>query len=282
MDRETEAAEAPRFCQQHEAMNHIFPERLSKWIGSQRPEMDTVGLSASSVYLFENMVLKVSRSGSESQGEAAMLRWLHGKLPVPKMFEFFSQEGTDYLLMERLPGKMSCSQDYLKDPGALVQKLAGSLKLWWSLDPLDCPVDQCLDAKLRTAKHNIETGIATEENTEPDTYGPNGFQSPGHLLTWLNNNRPEEDLCVTHGDFCLQNLFFDGDSLSGFLDLSRSGVSDRWQDIALCWRSIRDNLSGRYARDPSAQHYEDLLFDYLDIPKDPVKLRYYLLLDELF
>ena len=259
-----------------------LPEQLNKWIGSQCPEEDSVGLSVSSVLLYPDCVLKISPSGDGSRTEAAMMRWLRGKLPVPEVIEYLSQDGKDYLLMERLPGEMSCSPRLEKDPKKLVSLLASALKMWWSVDPAGCPSDQTLDIKLKYAEENVLSGYASTENTQPDTYGPNGFESPRHLLEWLKNNRPEEDLIATHGDFCLPNLYFSGDTLTGFLDLSRSGVSDRWQDIALCWRSLQDNLNGRYASVPLEEHYEDLLFEYLGIEKDEKKLRYYILLDELF
>ena len=59
------------------------------------------------------------------------------------------------------------------------------------------------------------------------------------------------------------------------------GVSDKWQDIALCYRSLRDNMNGSYG----GKVYDfnpDLFFKKLGIEKDEKKLNYYLLLDELF
>ena len=263
-------------------MNSDFPEQINKWLGSQRPDEDTVGLSMSSVLIYPEYVLKISPSGEESKDEASMMRWLQGKLPVPKVIEFISHDGKDYLLMERLSGEMSCSPGMLRDPDKLVRLLSASLKMWWSIDPKKCPVDQSLNRKLQIAEKNVLSGYASVENVQPNTYGPNGFRSPEHLLDWLKENKPDEDLTVTHGDFCLPNLFFSGDKLTGFLDLSRSGISDKWQDISLCWRSLQDNLNGRYASAPIDELYEDLLFEYLGIEKDEKKLRYYILLDELF
>lgn len=263
-------------------MSIFVPEKLNKWIGSQCPETDSVGLSVSSVLIYPEYVLKISPSGADSCTEAAMLRWLQGRLPVPKVTEHLSEDGRDYLLMERLPGEMACSREMMKDSELLVKHLADALKMWWSLDVSDCPSDQTLDVKLKAAEENVRSGYASTENVDPGTYGPDGFGSPEHLLLWLKENRPEEDLAVSHGDFCLPNIFFENGALSGFLDLGRSGVSDRWQDIALCWRSLRDNLHGRYASYPVEGNYEDMLFEYLGMEKDARKLRYYLLLDELF
>lgn len=59
------------------------------------------------------------------------------------------------------------------------------------------------------------------ENVEPDTFGPNGFSNQEELLVWLEKNRPQEDIVLTHGDFCLPNVFIDNDKISGFIDFGK-------------------------------------------------------------
>ena len=259
-----------------------LPGKLQTVLGGAVPVSDTVGLSSSSVYLYPDKVLKISSAGPDSENEIRMLQWLHGKIPVPGVICSLRSDSMDYLLMERLDGHMSCAPDLTDDPERLVLLLADAMRLWWSLDPANCPSDQCLDRKLEAAEANVISGAVDTALTDPGTFGPSGFSSPEDLLKWLKENRPPEDIAVTHGDFCLPNVFFSGTRLSGFLDLSRSGTADRWTDIALCWRSLRDNLHGRYAAHPSAGTEEDLLFDALGVRPDPERLRYYLLLDELF
>ena len=59
----------------------------------------------------------------------------------------------------------------------------------------------------------------------------------------------------------------------------------RWCDIALCYRSLSHNYSGRYKPIPkdTVSDYDDmLLFRELGIAPDWEKIRYYILLDELF
>lgn len=57
---------------------------------------------------------------------------------------------------------------------------------------------------------------------------------------------PEEEPVLSHGDYCLPNLFAMGHTLSGFIDLGRAGTADRWQDIALCYRSLKHNADGTF------------------------------------
>ena len=105
--------------------------------------------------------------------------------------------------------------------------------------------------------------------------------SKEEILSWLEENKPDCQRVLTHGDFCLPNVFLENGAFSGFLDLGRSGFGDRWTDIAILWRSLRDNFGGHYGEavpgfDP------DELFVALGIEKDEKRLRYYLLMDELF
>lgn len=104
------------------------------------------------------------------------------------------------------------------------------------------------------------------------------------LLNWLETHQPvAEDLVMTHGDFCLPNILTDGERITGYIDMGKSGPADRWQDIALCYRSIRDNLSGAYGGEVINPCFKpEQLTEKLGIPLDKDKLRYYLLLDELF
>src|SRR5574344_893714 len=63
-------------------------------------------------------------------------------------------------------------------------------------------------------------------------------------------------------------------ALSGFIDLGRSGRADKWYDIAFCVRSIREDIG--------EEQYVELFFDLLGIKPDWEKIKYYILLDELF
>ncbi|MBM6667374.1 phosphotransferase [Lacrimispora saccharolytica] len=81
----------------------------------------------------------------------------------------------------------------------------------------------------------------------------------------------------------MPNVFADGDRISGFIDLGKAGKADRWQDLAICYRSLKHNFEGRYNGGfPYPGYHPDMLFEKLGIRPDWEKLKYYLLLDELF
>ena len=67
----------------------------------------------------------------------------------------------------------------------------------------------------------------------------------------------------------------------GLCDM-RCGVADRYQDIALCYRSLLNNYSGAYGGKVYPTFHPERLFEELGLAPDWEKVRYYILLDELF
>lgn len=67
-----------------------------------------------------------------------------------------------------------------------------------------------------------------------------------------------------------------------YIDLGRAGIADKWCDIALCWRSLHHNCTGKYGGTSAAAPDPALLFRALGMEPDWRKIRYYILLDELF
>jgi len=265
-------------------MDIWLPENIRAAIDGKPFEVDNVGMSDSSVYMFDDMVLKIQNHSRETENEYAVLHCLAQTIPTPRILLYEIANGKVYCLMSRLEGRMACDEIYLNDPELLLEVIAGAFKLLWSVDIEDCPCIQTLDVKLEMARYNVENGLVDTENAEPDTFGENGFKSPHHLLEWLEKNRPDEDVPVfSHGDMCLPNIFADGSKITGFIDFGRAGIADRWQDIALCYRSLIHNFEGRYNGGHQYKGFSpDMLFEKLGIEPDREKLRYYILLDELF
>lgn len=262
-----------------------IPERIRRLTAGEHYETDDIGMSESSVFIYENRILKIQKDTEEAENEYRMLQYLQGRLPVPSVCASERSEGRSYLLMSKCAGQMACSPENMQDPSLLCTLLAEGLKRLWSVDISDCPSDQRLSRKLEAARYNVENGLADQDNAEPDTYGENGFKNPAALLQWLYENRPEEEPVLSHGDYCLPNLFGIAGRVTGYIDLGRTGIADRWCDIALCWRSLQHNYSGKYSRLPAPDQLEfdeTLLFRRLGLEPDWEKIRYYILLDELF
>lgn len=263
-------------------MQLYIPEEIKSKIENEDYFVDDVGMSGSTVVMLEDKVLKIQPIDEESRNEHRMMEWLKGKLPVPEVYGYIEEKDQNYLLMSRVPGKMSCNAQYMEAPEALVTALADALKMLWSVEANDCPAVYDLDRKLEMAKFNVENGLVDMDNVEPDTFGEGGFENPQALLDWLIANRPKEERVLVHGDFCLPNIFLQDGQVTGFIDLGKTGIADKWQDIALCYRSLDHNYSGEYGGKVYGDFNPDILFEKLGIEPDWEKIRYYILMDELF
>lgn len=258
------------------------PSGIQKIIENEKYDVDHMGMSDSSVYLFADKVLKIQNTDDEADNEYLMMKWLSGKLSIPEILAYEKNNGRSYLLMSRLNGIMACDDYYMDHLDLLIDLLTKAIHMFWEVDITDCPSKMNLDKKLEMAKYNVEHDFVDMENVQPDTFGKEGFKNPQELLEWLIQNRPEEDIVLSHGDFCLPNIFFLGNNVSGFLDLGKTCAADRYQDIALCYRSLTDNLNGSYGGRIYRNINTDRFFHQLGIEPDWEKIKYYILLDELF
>lgn len=258
-----------------------LPAAIRQRLGDRPYTQNTVGMSGAGVLMFDDLVLKMAPADQNAVREIQMMRWLRDKLPVPTVFHSCVENGRSYLLMSRLEGQMACAECYMERPGVVISLLARALKQLWQVDVRDCPCRFSLEDRLLLAEDNVRHGRCETEKVEPTTYGPGGFKDPQHLLQWLKDHRPPMDPVLSHGDFCLPNVFFKDDALSGYLDLGFCAAADRYQDIALCYRSLTHNADGCYG-----PVYPDIrpekLFEALGLRPDWEKIRYYILLDELF
>lgn len=259
-----------------------LPAKISNLILEKDYQTDTIGMSDSSVLIFSDKVLKIQPCSEESENEYRMMLWLQGRLPVPQVLVYETWEDKSYLLMSKCSGEMAYGEVYMQKPELVTKLLANGLKKLWNVTLSDCPADWRLKHKLERARENVEQGLVDLDNVEPDTFGENGFRNPEALLQWLYDNQPREELVLSHGDYCLPNIFGTDSEPTGYIDLGKTGIADKWCDIALCYRSLSHNYSGKY-HGRVYQGFDDMsLFKELGIEPDMEKIRYYILLDELF
>jgi aminoglycoside 3'-phosphotransferase-2 len=128
-----------------------------------------------------------------------------------------------------------------------------------------------LDRLLSMAHEHLAAGLVDEDDFDSSRAG----RTASDLWDELLDRRPSaEDLVVVHGDFCLPNVVAQNDAISGFLDLGRAGIGDRYLDLALATRSLVGNGHG----DAVAAFYE--AYGLADV--DEEKIEFYRLLDEFF
>lgn len=264
-------------------MNQIqMPSKIKSWITNKSYTVDDIGMSGNQVLIFEDMVLKIEEISASVDRQVQMMQWLEGKIPLPKVIAYEVENGKSYLLMSKIGGSMSCDTYYLEHPQILLEALATGLKMLWEVEVSECPCVRDVDAVLEEARIQVESDRVDLDNVEPTTFGKGGFENPKHLLEWLEEHRPPFEPVLSHGDFCLPNIFLENGQVKGFIDLGKTGVGDKWNDIALCYRSLKHNFDGTYGGKVYEDFNPNLLFEKLDVEPDWEKINWYLLLDELF
>ena len=257
-----------------------MPSSVAAVLGRRTGKTDGLGKSGARVLLFDDYVLKIRPADGWDTADVRILEWLAGKAPVPQVAAHAVQDGLDWLLMTRIRGKELCSPDVMSRPTLLLDCMAEALHTLWAIPAEDCPFERTVEDNLSHAEAAILAGRFDASGCEPETFGPGGFESPEALLDWLKSHLPAQDRAVTHGDFCLPNIFTDGERFTGLIDVGNAGAGDRWMDLALGWRSLKHNSDGHYGKTYPGIDPDDL-FRAAGIEKDEEKLRYYILLDEL-
>ena len=241
-------------------------------------------MSEASIFIFDEMVLKIEKTSRSLKNETQLLSWIDGKLPlVPKIIEATAQDGYNFLLMSKLSGDIACSDNNLYNIEDTIAALAKGLKMLWAVNTKDCPCSSTVADKLAQVKFDIENNLVDMDNFDVETFTTEGFKDVYDLYNYLERNQPIEDLVFSHGDYYLPNIFIANRDITGFIDWGNGGISDRWQDIALCVRTLRSRHI-RFANRGEAEYqkYKELLFKELEIEPDEEKIHYFILLYEFF
>lgn len=135
-----------------------LPENIQNMINTTEYESDTIGMSASSVLLFKDIVLKIEDEWHESENEFQVMKWLNDKLPVPGVLCREKQDGKNYFLMSKARGKMLCDESYMTNPELLVDVLVKALKMLWQINIRILPFATVVSStisKVNTAEKNM-------------------------------------------------------------------------------------------------------------------------------
>lgn len=266
-------------------MEHKLPQELPKelkhLISNGNAVQNHLGRSNAEVWYLKDipalaggayLKIKPSSDLENLQHEATILEWLHRKFPVPKVHYYAKHGNKEFLLLSEIEGFDCSNEVHRHNPETTVKAMAEGLRLLHSLDIKGCPFNQSLSQKLKKAQHNVECDFVDEDDFEPEYFGKTANEL--YALT-LAQKPSSEDLVFTHGDYCLPNIIIKDHALSGFIDLGRAGIADRYQDLALAIRSLRHNLF-------SEKWVQLFLKHYGLVEVDSAKMDFYILLDEFF
>ncbi|MFE9320617.1 phosphotransferase [Nocardia sp. NPDC052278] len=200
------------------------------------------------------------KRGPKAEAEYERLNWLRGKgIQLPDIAVF--EEDVLVLADAGLPSLAA-------EPPASVGAVMGALlRQLHDIPVAECPFDGRLDVMLAQARRRVLEGLVDVDDFDDDNRGLTPEQIYRRLLA---ERPPDEDLVVAHGDFTPSNVL--GGGL--LIDVGGLGVADRYRDLALVERDLRedfgaDELSAFYAAYGLAE-------------PDRQRLDYYRLLDELF
>ncbi|MGV8138524.1 MAG: APH(3') family aminoglycoside O-phosphotransferase [Mangrovibacterium sp.] len=219
-------------------------------------------------------ILKIQPANSafySLHSEKQNYEWLLNKVPVPAVGFFYTTGSKELLCVSELSGKTLKAYIGELNDEEIVTRYARALKLLHSL-PIDSAAKvRSLDIKIRKARFNLDNSLIDMDDLQPENRGSTASELFDRLLEL---KPPDHELVFTHGDYSLDNIIFNADRLSGFIDIGGGGLADKYQDIAIAIRNIQDHFDN------------DLVYlfcrEYGMPGLDEGKMKFYILLDEFF
>jgi kanamycin kinase len=193
--------------------------------------------------------------------EAERLRWAAPYLPVPEVLGFAAHDDGQLLVTRALPGSNAVTPRWRSEPEQAVRALGAGLRRLHESLPVDgCPFSWSVDDRVARGRAQ---GLPSRV-TSLDALGP----------------APAIDrLVVCHGDACAPNTLLgdtfadaatatdtDAAAVTGYVDLGRLGVADRWADIAVGAWSTEWNYGAGYT---------DLYYASYGVEPDRQRIAYY-------
>jgi aminoglycoside phosphotransferase len=206
----------------------------------------------------ESLFLKI-RIGDKLERlrhEAEVLKWIGGRLQVPRVVYSMTDGEFSFLLTEEVPGTPIYKVPEGERMDAVLAAAEGLARIH-EVDPRGCPYTRDLKSRLEKAgaRHLTEEGKAA--------------------LDELREAPPAERLVFTHGDYCLPNVLVEGRVLRGVIDWDYAGLSDRYTDFASVAVSIQYNFPEQ------AEHLIDAFFAAYGEEPDVGKLGAYIDLQQM-
>ncbi len=254
--------------------NYELIDSVQSFIENATLKEISIGCSDSRVFRIEKkdgiFFIKIAKKGMLTS-EYEKLKWLDGKLAIPKIVLYDASNDTEYLITEAIEGEMACSSAYLDNPDLGIKVIKEAFNNIYNVDITDCPFNVDINYKLALIEDNVNRGLITDSDLKEATLEK--FGSAKNLVNYLKENKFVDELCFSHGDTSLPNIFGRNDIFTGFIDVGECGLADKWFDLAICEKSIRRNYG---------ETYINKFYEALNIIPDRNKIDYYLYMMELY
>ncbi len=257
-----------------------LPEPMQQLVQGRIARRNVVGMSGGTVYRLcgtsgePDLYLKQGRGkvATDITDEMVRLNWLGQYIPVPQVIAFTAQQDQAWLLMSALNGR-TAYQRLTEEPEArlqIVDALAGFLRQIHFIPARSCPFNSDHQFRLAHAHQRLQAGLVDTDDFGALYEGQSAQQVWDDITALLPL---ETETVVTHGDFSLDNILMDGNTVTGCIDTGRVGRADPYQDLAILWDCL-----GEFS--PALQ--DRLLPAYGITNPDQKRLRFHLGLDEFF
>ncbi|MEM9487342.1 MAG: APH(3') family aminoglycoside O-phosphotransferase [Cyanobacteria bacterium P01_F01_bin.116] len=257
--------------------NIELPKSLRALCNTHQVEEDCEGESPADVFKLtrnsETLYLKIghqkfSNTTYSIAREKDVILWLNQQIKVPEILDYLENDEHQFLLMKQLEGERLYEKQETH-PHEFVDTFAEAIKQLQKID--DCPFDSSLDMRLAELKYLIDNALIAYDDFV-DSKSP--FSSPEDLYQHLLATKFLEFPVFSHGDMNDANIIVDSQGGIGLIDWGRGGCADIWCDIAHAAQNIWEETKDRTLM--------QRFFENLKIDEDEQKIKYHLLLDELF
>lgn len=262
-----------------ETLHIALPRSIVDIVNGLPFQLDHLGKSGSSVILFDDYVLKISCLSFDIDNGWKNYLALKDKLPIAEILCCENSGGKLFVLKKKLQGKALCDDYYLSRPDLLFSLAKKAIEMLWSVDIRGLHLQDTFQTIIDFGKKANQDGLLHLESSNKEV--TDGFVDYDEILDYELAHKPEEDPVLCHGDLCLPNIICDEGHIVGFIDMGLTGVSHRYHDLAILYRSIKNNFKGCYGGRPYPGFDENRLFDELGVEKKKDLIRYFQLLDEL-
>ncbi|GAB3824441.1 aminoglycoside 3'-phosphotransferase [Kribbella italica] len=208
----------------------------------------------------------------ELRAERDRVNWLATTgIPGARLLDWIESDDGVCLVTSAVPGVAAADLPPAQRQGAL-SALGAAFRALHELP--GCPFTRPLTEVVDQAADVVRRGAVNPDFLNDEWRK----ERPETLLERVRTEQPyaekAADLVVCHGDACLPNVFLDPETLevTGFIDLGRLGLADRYADLALIKAQLFDEW------DTSV---DEFLRGYGLEEPDQRRLDFYLLLDPL-
>lgn len=212
---------------------------------------------------FSNTTYSIAR-------EKDVILWLNQQIKVPEILDYLENDKHQFLLMKQLEGE-ALYEKQETNPHEFVDTFAEAINQLQAIEINNCPFDSSLDTRLAELNYLVDNALIAYDDFVDSTPS---FSSPKDLYQHLLATKFPESPVFSHGDMNDANIIVDSQGGIGLIDWGRGGCADIWCDIAHAARNIWEETKEKTL----TQRF----FKHLKIDEDEQKIKYHLLLDELF